>query len=292
MPDGGLKLTNPKLVEALLARHGMADCNLTILPHVAKATLHSTTDGEPRVDPSAYRSAVGSLRFIADTAHPLITHPVGVLGRHLVRPALRHMVATKHVMRYLRGHAITGIVFPRSDGIRIKGHSDSDYSNCTDTRASISGVLVTVNGSPVHWSSSRQTKVTHSSTEAEYIAADAGARVLVRLAQLADDLRVPLVKRSTTLTIDDRNSVVITDERPDVALYVDNKGAIDLAHAHGPTKRTKHLDVRHHYLQQCVARNVPRMRQCTTDAQLAECLTEPLGRVKFLQAFQLLQHRD
>jgi hypothetical protein len=262
MPDGGLKLTNPKLVEALLARHGMADCNPTILPHVASATLHRTADGEPLIDPSAYRAVLGSLRFIADTTHPLIAHPVGVLGLHLVRPALRHIVATKHVMRYLRGHANAGIVFPRSDGIRIEGHTDSDYANCTDIRASISGVLVTVNGSPVHWSSSRQTTVTHSSPEAEYIAADAGVRVLVCLAQLADDLRVPLFKRSTTLTIDDKptatyhNGVVITDERPDVALYVDNKGAIDMAHAHGPTKRTNHLDVRHHYLQQCVARKV------------------------------------
>jgi hypothetical protein len=208
------------------------------------------------------------------------------------------MVVTKHVMRCLRGNANTGIVFPRSDGIRIEGHTDSDYVNCTDTRASMSGVLATVNGSPVHWSSSRQKTVTHSSTEAEYIATDAGARVLVWLAQLADDLLVPLVKCSTTLTTDDKPAaayhigVVIIDERPDVALHADNKGAIDMAHAHGPTKRSKHLDVRHHYLQQCVARKVLRMRQRTAGAQLADCLTKPRGRVRFLQAFHLLQHRD
>jgi hypothetical protein len=225
MQDGGLKLTNPKLVESLLARHSMADCNPTILPHVASATLHSTADGETLVDPSAYRAVAGSLRFLADTTNPLIAHLVGVLGRHLVRPALRHMVATKHVMLYLRGHANTGQVFPRSDGIRIEGHTGSDFASCTDTRVSISGVLLMVNGSRVHWSSSRWTQVTHSSTEAEYIAADAGARVPVWLAQLSDDLRVPLVKRSTTLTIDKpaatyHNGVLITYERPDVALHV------------------------------------------------------------------------
>jgi hypothetical protein len=88
------------------------------------------------------------------------------------------------------------------------------------------------------------------------------------------------------------NGVVIADERPDVALHVENKGASDMAPAHGPTKRTKHLDVRHHYLQQCGARKVLRMRQCTTDAYLADCLTKHLERVKFLQTFQLLQHRD
>jgi hypothetical protein len=159
-------------------------------------------------------------------------------------------------------------------------------------------VLVTVNGSPVYCSSSHQTTVTHSKTEAEYIAADAGARVLVWLTQPADDLRVSLVKSSTSLTIDDKpaatyhNGVEITDERRDLALRVDNKGAIDMAHAHGPTKRTKHLDVRHRYLQQCVARKVLSIKQCTLNEQLADCLTKPLGRVKFLQAFKLLQYRD
>jgi hypothetical protein len=154
---------------------------------------------------------VGSLRILIDNTHPLIVHPVGVLGRHLVRPDLRHMVATKSVLRYLRGDMNTGLVFPRSEGIRMEGYTDSDYANCTDTRASISGLLVTVNDSPVHWSFSRQTTVTRSSTKADYIVSDAGAGagVLVWLALLVDDLRVPLVKHFTTLIIDDKPAASI-----------------------------------------------------------------------------------
>jgi hypothetical protein len=98
MPDGGLKLTSPKLVDALLAHHGMADCNPTTLPQVATATLHCNQDGEPLVDPSAYCAVVSFFHFLADTTHPLIAQPVCVLGRHLVHPALRHTVATKYVM--------------------------------------------------------------------------------------------------------------------------------------------------------------------------------------------------
>jgi hypothetical protein len=287
MPDVGLKLTNPKLVDALLVRHGMADCNPNNPQHVASFTLQSTQDRVPVVDPSTKRSVFGSLLFLADSTHRLVAHAVDILGRHLVRPALGHIVETKNVLRYLRGNANTGLVFPRSDGISIDGHTDSDYTNCSDTRASISGVLGTVKSSPVHWSSSRQTTVTRLRTEAEYIAADPGALVLVWLAHLADDLGVPLVKRSTILTIDKpaatyHNGVAITNERPDVALHFDNKGAIDMAHAHGPPKRTQHLDMRHPYLQQFLACKVLRMRQCTTDAQLADCLTKPLGRVKCL----------
>jgi hypothetical protein len=156
--------------------------------------------------PRTVRAAVNPLLFLADATHPLIAYPVGALGRHLVRPPLKHIVATKNVMRYLRGNVITGLVFLRSEGIRIEGYTDSSYSNCTDTRESISGVLVTVNGSPVHWSSSRLATVTHSSAAAEYIAADAGARVHLWLAQRTDSLRVPLINRSTSLTIDDKSA--------------------------------------------------------------------------------------
>jgi hypothetical protein len=63
MPDGGLNLTNPKLVEPLLAGHGMADSNPTILPHFASATLQSSKDGEPLVDPSAYPAVVDFVAF-------------------------------------------------------------------------------------------------------------------------------------------------------------------------------------------------------------------------------------
>jgi hypothetical protein len=78
----------------------------------------------------------------------------------------------------------------------------------------------------------------------------------------------------------------------DFALRIDNKGAIDMAHAHGPTTRTRNLDVCHYYLQQCVARKVLCLKQCITDKQLADCLTKPVGVVKCFHAFQLLQHRD
>ena len=107
------------------------------------------------------------------------------------------------------------------------------------------------------WTSSRQATVTHSSTESEYIAADTGARILVWLASLANELRIPL-KQKTMLKIDDKpqtkyhDGKIIEDTRNDLKCLVDNKGAFDIANSYGPSKRTKHLDVRHHYIQEKV----------------------------------------
>jgi hypothetical protein len=295
LPDGGIKLSNPKTVAALLHEHGLSECAPAVLPHKISADACLARPGEPMADPTRYRSIVGSLRFLADSTHPLIAFTVGVLGRHLHQPASRHMDMAVHVLRYLQGQRDSGLVFNRASTLHLAAATDSDYASDVDTRRSVSGVLVTVNGQPVFWSSSRQHTVSHSSTEAEYIAADTGARVLVWLAALADDFRVPLARRPTTLTIDDKPAAryhdgrITVDNRADLAIHVDNSGAIDMAYASGPTKRTKHLDVRHHYIQQCVARRVLRLQQCTTDEQLADVFTKPLGRIKFTRAFQLLR---
>ena len=133
-------------------------------------------------------------------------------------------------------------------------YTDSDYAADIDTRRSISGILVKASGMVLVWASSRQATVTHSSTESEYIAADTGAKILVWLSSLANELRIPL-KQSTILKIDDKvqtkyhDGNIVEDTRNDLRLLVDNKGAYDIANSYGPSKRTKHLDVRHHYIQ-------------------------------------------
>jgi hypothetical protein len=123
-------------------------------------------------------------------------------------------------------------------------------ANEPDKRRSVSGILCSASGRPVHWSSSRRRLVAHSSTEAEYIFADTASRDLICLRNLAAQLRVPLATRPPTLRDDDkpvvkyRHGRIIVDNRLDVALHPDNRVAVDIGHARGWTKRTKHMDVR------------------------------------------------
>jgi hypothetical protein len=81
-------------------------------------------------------------------------------------------------------------------------------------------------------------------------------------------------------------SLVLSCHR--LALGIDNKGAIVMAWCEGPTKRTKHIDVKHHYLQQQVASNAFRLQQLSTTDQMADFLTKPLKRVQFQRACKLL----
>ena len=152
-------------------------------------------------------------------------------------------------------------------------------------------LIIFASGQPIIWTSSRQLTVTHSSTEAEYIAADTGTKTMTWLSNLADELKLP-VKTKTELRIDNKPETkyhdgnIISDTKNDLHLLVDNKGAFVIAHAHGPSKRTKHLDVRYHYMQEQVNNNVIRLTLVPTTEQYADFLTKAVGPTLFKQAMK------
>jgi hypothetical protein len=150
------------------------------------------------------------------------------------------------------------------------------------------GVFFTVNDVPVHWISIKQPTISLSSTEAEYVAGGHAGRDLTWFTALLRAWYVPPLS-PISLRIDDKpardaTGIILPQT---IAIGIDNKGAIDMARLEGPTKRTKHIDIKHHYLQQ-VASNAFRLQQISTADQMADFLTKPLKRVLFQRACKLL----
>ena len=237
-------------------------------------------------------SDVGSLRFVADTTHPGIAHIVGLLGRHLHNPSQRHVDALKPIYRYLSSRANDGPIYDQKGPLEFTCYTDSDYAACKDTRKSVSGNLITSMGQLLMWGAGLQGVQTHSSTEAEYVSADTGARNLTWMSNLADELHIPMKKRTATLMIDDKPSTkyhdgnIIKNEANDLHILVDNKGAFDIANSYGPSKRTKHMAVRHHYIQHQINKKIIRISLVPTTEQLADFLTKRVGRILFQNAMR------
>ena len=130
------------------------------------------------------------------------------------------------------------------------------------------------------WGAGLQGVQTHSSTEAEYVAADTGARNLTWMSNLANELHIPMKKRTATLVKDDKPStkyhdgIIIKNGANDLHILVDNKGAFDIANSYGPSKRTKHMAVRHHYIQHQIDKKLIRISLVPTTKQLADFLTK------------------
>ena len=116
-----------------------------------------------------YRQIIGSLMYLTNT-RPNICFAVNTLSQHLVQPRPVHLVATKHVMRYLKGTIDFGLYYDGSHEYRLYGYTDADWVGSILDRKSTSGICFCLRSAMSSWFSKKQSSVSRSMAEAEYIA--------------------------------------------------------------------------------------------------------------------------
>lgn len=123
-----------------------------------------------------YRQAVGCLTFVAITARPDIVFAVNVASRFQNKPTQAHWNAVKRIIQYLKQTVNYCISYEFGKNINLAGYSDTDYAEDADTRRSTTGYVFLLNGSAITWSSRRQSSVSLSTTEAEFVAGSSATR--------------------------------------------------------------------------------------------------------------------
>jgi len=193
---------------------------------------------------------------------PDIAYAVGALGRHAATPGEEHQHALNRVFRYLSATKDWGLVYQRGspEGLMLTSYIDTDWANDLGDRKSTSGYMFKLAGGAISWSSKKQSSVVLSSTEAEYIAGAHTAKELVWLRRLLGDIGMP-------------------DDNPTV-LRMDNQSAIAIAKNPQFHNRTKHIEVRYHYLRNKVKEEELKLEYVPTGEQTANALTKALNREK------------
>lgn len=206
-----------------------------------------------------YREAVGSLMYLAILTRPDIAYSVNTLSKFLNNHYLSHWNAVKRVFAYLSGILDVGILY-QSGGSNcdLIGFSDADYANDLETRRSTSGYVFCMANGPVTWSSQRQKIVTLSTTESEYVAAATAARELIWLRNLINGIGYPCKKPTI--------------------LFVDNQSTIKLSKNAEFHKRTKHIDIRYHYIREKYESGEILIEYVPTEMQKADIFTKALPR--------------
>jgi hypothetical protein len=138
-------------------------------------------------------------------------------------------VAVKRVLRYLVSTPCFGIWYPKGSTFDLIGYSDSDYVGCKVDRKSTSGTCQFLGRSLVSWSSKKQTSVALSTVQAEYVAARQCCAQLLWMRQTLRDFGYHL---------------------SEVPLLCDNESVIRMADNPVEHSRTKHIDIRHHFLRE------------------------------------------
>ncbi|UYV73139.1 hypothetical protein LAZ67_10001934 [Cordylochernes scorpioides] len=153
-----------------------------------------------------------------------ITYAVSQVSKFLEYPGPAHCTTVKNIFRYLKG---MGTLFTGQD--QLVGYSDSDFARDVDSRKSTTGYAFMMNGGTVSWASQRQPIIALSTTESEYIAACSAAKELIWIRRLLQGIGCDITKETE--------------------LYIDNQAAIKLVENPVFHKRTKHIDVRYHFIR-------------------------------------------
>ncbi|CAK9833101.1 Retrovirus-related Pol polyprotein from transposon TNT 1-94 [Anthophora retusa] len=205
-----------------------------------------------------YSEAVGSLLFAARVCRPDIEYAVNYASQFLDSYGQEHWQAVKRIIRYLIGTRDLGIIFGNSgNSFEVKNFTDADYAGCVESRKSQSGFVFLLNGGPVSWSSQRQSVVALSTTEAEYIALAHGIKEAIWLRRILNDLNIKCES---------------------VPISIDNQSAIKLANNSKYHKRSKHIDIRFHFIRDVVSEREIEIKYVMSKKQLADLFTKPLPK--------------
>jgi hypothetical protein len=205
-----------------------------------------------------YREAIGSLNYCAVATRPDIAFSVSLLAQFMDNPGRTHWEAMKSVFRYLKGTKDWKLVYGTTkDG--LEGYTDADGSS-QEHRHAISGYVFLINGGAISWSSKKQELVTLSTAESEYVAATHAAKEALWLRRLMEEVFQPITKPIT--------------------LHCDSQSAIALTKDGSYHARTKHIDIRYHFIRFVVQNGSISLIYCPTEQMTADILTKALPNTK------------
>lgn len=257
--ENGIHMSQKMYALEILKRFHMLDCKAVDTPICKPNDSNEDENLCHEKLNFPYREAVGSLLYLSAKTRPDLSFAVGFESRSQENPSQSDVMNVKRTLRYLKGTTDKGILFkPNGDLNTLIVYSDSDYAS-DKSRKSTSGYVCFLNGAPIAWYSRRQSIISLSSTEAEFIAAAESVKEVLYLKSLLEEL--------------------IGNVR--VVLNVDNNSAICIIKNGTFNKRSKHIDVRFHFIHDVFERKLFEIQYCPSEQQVADILTKPLLSVKF-----------
>lgn len=259
LADGSIFLHQSAYARKILQKFEMEECNAVATPSDPNQVLERVENAERLNYP--YRELIGSLMYLAVGTRPDICYAVGKASRFLEHPSTIHVNAAKRILRYVKGTLNYGILYDSNGEKQFRGYSDADHAGDTDTRRSTTGYAFMLGNGIISWNSERQKSVAISTTESEYVAASNAVKELIWLKRLLAEL--------------------MPDRDDDALFLMDCQSAIRLIKNPEYHKRTKHIDVRYHFVREKYDDGVFNLEYVPSEHQLADIFTKALPKGSF-----------
>ncbi|GJR45057.1 putative ribonuclease H-like domain-containing protein [Tanacetum coccineum] len=218
-------------------------------------------DGDD-VDVHLYRSMIGSLMYLT-SSRPDIMFAMCACARFQVTPKTSHLTAVKRIFRSLKGKPSLGLWYHRDSLFKLYAFFDSDYAGATQDRKSTSGECQFFGNRLVSWQCKKQTVVVTSTTEAEYIAAASCCRQVLWMQNQLLDYGYNFMN---------------------IVIHIDNTSTICIIENPVEHNKTKHIEIRYHFIRDCNAKKLIQMVKIHIDHNIADLLTKGFdaGRFQYL----------
>ena len=185
-----------------------------------------------------YRSAIGSLMYLATCTRPDISYAVSMCASFMHNPGKAHWEAVKNILSYVHSTQDRGLIYGSREHIgemvnKSYLYVDSDHAGDVDNRRSRTGYLTMLHGGAVSWKTRLQDRTSMSSTEAEYYAASEGFGEAKWFRMFLAELKI--------------------DQLQPTVILEDNKSCINLSENPVYQYRTKQIEIRHHQLREAVS---------------------------------------
>ncbi|GJS65668.1 putative ribonuclease H-like domain-containing protein [Tanacetum coccineum] len=256
--EDGIFISQDKYVAEILKKFDFASVKIASTPIETQKPL--TKDEEAAdVDVHLYRSMIGSLMYLT-ASRPDIMFAVCACSRFQVTPKTSHLHAVKRIFRYLKGKPKLGLWYPRVSSFDLEAYSDSDYARANLDRKSTTGGCQFLGRRLISWQCKKQTIMATSTTEAEYVAAaNCCGQVLWIQNQMLD----------------------YGFNFMNTKIYIDNESTICIVKNPVFHSKTKHIEIRHHFIRDAYEKKLIQVLKIHTDDNVADLLTKAFDVTRF-----------
>ena len=251
----------PTFTKNTLKKYNMEEAKPIKTPVNVSSKLLKASEDSEFFDQTLYQSAVGSLLYLSTRTRPDIAFAVNNVARFCSQPTKTHWTAVKRIFRYLRGTTHLGLLYSKGDEDTLIGFSDSDWGGDSNDYKSTSGYIFQIGGTAVSWKSKKQSCVALSTAEAEYMALASTAQEAIWLREL--------------------NSVLKNEPAQPVTVFEDNQAAICMSKNPQYHGKSKHINIKFHFIREQVANKMIQLEYCPTEDMLADLLTKGITHEKF-----------
>ncbi|GJZ14650.1 putative ribonuclease H-like domain-containing protein [Tanacetum coccineum] len=261
--DDGIFISQGKYVDEILKKFGFSTVKTAVTPMETSKPLHKDAEAED-VDVHLYRSMIGSLMYLK-ASRPDIMFTVCACVRFQVTPKVLHLHAVKRIFRYLKGQPKLGIWYPKDSPFDLEAYIDSDYAGASLDSKYTTGGCQFLKSRLISWQYKKQTIVSNSTTEAEYVAASSCCgQVLWTQNQMLD---YGYNFMNTKIFIDNESTICIVKNL--------------LFHS-----KTKNIEIRHHFIRDSNEKKLIQMIKIHIDHNVTDLLTKAfdVGRFQYLIA--------